>query len=101
MRVNRSTDGSSMTVSWTRLTIVQAGSFVTFVVTYAPFNSRRKRQSGATCTSSPCEVDGSQSSVMITGLESGTSYVVQVATMNGGGVVGISSQIMVSQGEPR
>ena len=38
---------------------------------------------------------------MITGLDPGTNYVVQVATMNGGGAVGISSQIMVSQGEPR
>ena len=90
-----------MTVSWTRLTIVQAGSFVTYIVAFESPNSRRKRQSGATCSISPCEVDGSQSSVMITGLDPGTSYFVQVATMNGGGAVGMSSQIMVSQGEPR
>ena len=89
-----------MTVSWTRLTIVQAGSFVIFVVTYAPSNSRHNRQSGATCTSSPCEVDGSQSSVIFTGLDPGTSYEVQVATMNGGGMMGMNSPSMVSQGEP-
>ena len=89
-----------MTVNWTHLTIIQAGSFVTFVVAYVPSNSRRNRQSGATCTSSPCEVDGSQSSVIITGLDPGSSYEVQVATKNGGGMMGLNSPSMVSQGEP-
>ena len=101
VRVNRSTDGSSMTVSWTRLTIVRAGSFVTYIVTFESQDSRRKRQSGATCSVSPCEVDGSLTSVMITGLEPGTSYDVRVATINGGGDMGMGSPVMVSQGEPR
>ena len=101
MRVNRNTDGSSMTVSWNPLTIVQAGSFVTFRVTYEPSNSRRKRQSGATCDESPCVVDGSQTSVSITGLDSGTDYNVGVTTVNGGGVAGASSPMMTSLGEPR
>ena len=90
-----------MTVSWTRLTIVQARSFVTYIVTFEEPNNRRKRQSGATCTSSPCQVDGSLTSVMITGLDPGTSYNVQVTTMNGGGDMGTGSPVMVSQGEPR
>ena len=38
---------------------------------------------------------------MISGLDPGTSYNVQVTTMNGGGDMGTGSPVMVSQGEPR
>ena len=50
--------------------------------------------------SSPCDVDGNQTNVMITGLDSGTDYSVGVTTVNGGGVPGTISPITTSQGEP-
>ena len=103
VRVSRSTDGRSMNVSWDPLTIVDAGSFVTFRVTFTAPNSRRKRQSVTTCAlsdSSPCDVDGSQTSVLITGLDSGTNYYVGVTTVNGLGMEGMISPITISPGEP-
>ena len=77
---------------------MEAGSFITFRVTFTIPNSRRKRQSGTTCDSSPCDVSGTQSSVLITGLDPDTNYSVGVTTVNGGGVAGITSPIITSEG---
>ena len=87
--VLRSDDGREILVSWTPLTLVEAKSLIQFYrVTFDPVSVSRKRQSGATCSQSPCDVPGAEISVMITGLDPSTSYVVQVFVVNGGGSEG-------------
>ena len=89
VRVVRSNDNTQMTVSWTPSTVVQARSLIQFYrVTYTPTAVGRKRQSGILCNQSPCDVPGTESSVMIIGLDPAINYGVQVAIVNGGGQPG-------------
>ena len=98
MSIQRS-DGREILVSWTPLTLVEAKSLIQFYrVSFDPMSSSRKRQSGTTCSQSPCDVPGTESSVLITGLDPSTSYVVQVAVVNGGGQRGPSAVVIA--GEP-
>ena len=101
MSIQRSSDGREILVSWTPLTLVEAKSLIQFYrVTYDdPVRGSHKRQSGTTCSQSPCDVPGTQSSVLITGLDPSTSYVVQVAVVNGGGQRGPSA-VVIAEGEP-
>ena len=73
--IQRSSDGREILVSWTPLTLVEAKSLIQFYrVTYDdPVRGSRKRQSGTTCSQSPCDVPGTESSVLITGLDPSTS----------------------------
>ena len=99
MTTVRSNDGREILVSWTPLTPVEAKSLIQFYrVTFDPVSGSRKRQSGATCSQSPCDVPGIDISVVIIGLDPGTSYTVQVSVVNGGGQQGTS--VMVIAGEP-
>ena len=96
----RSSDGKEILVSWTPLTLVEARSLIQFYrVTYDPRSVGRKRQSGTTCSQSPCDVPGTESSVLITELDPSTSYVLQVAVVNGGGQRGPST-VVIEGGEP-
>ena len=73
-----------MTVSWTPLSLVEARSLIQFYrVFYSPEGSRCKRQSETTCFQSPCDVPGTESSVLIIGLDPASSYSVRVAAVNG------------------
>ena len=96
----RSNDGTQMTVSWNPLTVLEARSLVRFYgVFYTPGGSSRKRQSETICIQSPCDVPGTESSVLIIGLNSGTNYTVIVATINGRGEQGIFSPIQIVKGD--
>ena len=98
MTTLRTDDGREILVSWTPLTLVEAKSLIQFYrVIFDPVS--RKRQSGATCSQSPCDVPGTEISVMITGLDPSTSYVVQVSVVNGGGQRGPSA-VVIAEGEP-
>ena len=100
VRIVRNDDGTQMTVSWTPLTVLEARSLIQFFrVFYTPGGSSRKRQSGTTCIQSPCDVSGTESSVLIIGLNSGTNYTVIVATINGRGEQGIFSPIQIVEGD--
>ena len=100
MTVLRSDDGREILVSWTPLTLVEAKSLIWFYrLTFDPVSVGRKRQTGATCSQSPCDVPGTEISVMITGLDPSTSYVVQVSVVNGGGQRG-PSVVVIAEGEP-
>ena len=92
----RSNDNTQVTVSWTPSTVVEARSLIRFYrVSYSPaIGGSRKRQSDTTCSQSPCDVPGTESSVLITGLDPAINYNVQVAIVNGGGQQGVSSPPM-------
>ena len=95
--IQRSSDGREISVSWTPLTLVEAKSLIQFYrVSFDPVSSSRKRQSRTTCSQSPCDVPGTQSSVLITGLDPSTSYVVQVAVVNEGGQRGPSAVVIAA-----
>ena len=99
MTIQRTRNGREILVSWTPLTLVEAKSLIQFYrVTFDPVSVSPKRQSGATCSQSPCDVLGTEISVMITGLDPSTSYVVQVSVVNGGGQRG-SSAVVIAEGE--
>ena len=69
-------------------------------MTYSSSGSgSRKRQSGTPCSQSPCDVPGTDSNVLITGLEPGISYAVRVAIVNGGGRQGSNSGAVTAVGE--
>ena len=71
-------NGTAMNVSWTRLSIVEAQSIaVSYVVSYSP-QSARKRQVRDI-------VPAIKSYVVISGLDPGTIYHVQVFAMNDNG----------------
>ena len=73
-----------MTVSWTPLTLAEARSLIRFYrVFYSPGGSSRKRQSETICFQTPCDVPGTENSVMVIGLDPTTSYSVSVAVVNG------------------
>ena len=78
--VDRSSDGTEMTVSWTPLTLEQARGFIQYEVIYNSVNGQRKRQE--TCSDSPCTVSSDRDSVEITGLDSGTAYETAVRAVN-------------------
>ena len=100
MTVLRSGDGREVLVSWTPLTLVEAKSLIQFYrVIFDPVSGSHKRQSGATCSQSPCDVPGTEISVVIIGLDPSTSYVVQVSVVNGGGQRGPSA-VVIAEGEP-
>ena len=76
-------NGTTMTVSWTPLTLVESRGIVDFYqVFFSNESSQRKQQNGNTCSSSPCEVPGDSNSVVITGLDSSVDYSVSVSAVN-------------------
>ena len=73
---------TAMNVSFTRLNVAEARSRnVTYTVTYSPVSSRKRREELSK------KVPGDQSHVIVTDLEPGTSYDVQVITSNSAGSV--------------
>ena len=94
------TSGVQMTVSWIPLTLIEARSLIQFYrVSYSPGGSSRKRQSETTCFQSPCDVPGTESSVLIIGLDPASSYSVRVATVNGQNQQGNFSETQTAQGK--
>ena len=91
-----------MTVSWTPLTLVEARSLIQFYrVFYSPSSERNssKRQSETTCTQSPCDVPGTERSVLILELDPGISYLVKVVAVNGQGQEGMRSEEQIVLGK--
>ena len=89
-----------MTVSWTPLTLKEARSLIQFYrVHYNPEGSSRKRQSETICTQSPCDVPGTENSVLVIGLDSTTSYSVRVAAVNRQDQQGELSETQTAQGK--
>ena len=89
-----------MTVSWTPLTLVEARSLIQFYrVFYSPGGSSRKRQSETICFQSPCDVPGTENSVLVMGLDSTISYSVSVAAVNGQDQQGELSETQTAPGK--
>ena len=89
-----------MTVSWIPLTLEEARSLVHFYrIFYSPGSSNRRRQSITTCFQSPCNVPGSESSVLIIGLDPSSSYSVMVVAVNGRDQEGEFSETIITQGQ--
>ncbi len=84
--VERSSDGSEMTVSWIPLSLVEARGFVQYyVITISGGGSGTKRQLGGGCTVSDgtCLAPAASDSLTVTGLDPSTGYGVTVAATNG------------------
>ena len=89
-----------MNVSWTPLSLVEARSLIQlYRVFYSPEGSRRKRQSENRCFQSPCDVPGTESSVLIDGLDPASSYSVRVADVNGQNQQGNFSDTQTTPGK--
>ena len=72
-------NGTAMNVSWTRLSIVEAQSIaVSYVVSYFPQNARKRQVRGIVLAAI-------KSYVVISGLDPGTIYRVEVFAMNDNG----------------
>ena len=79
---------------------MEAGSFIDiYRVSYSPTSSLRKRQSGTTCSQSPCNVPSTESGASIIGLDPAINYGVGVSTVNTEGQSGVTSDPLTSQGE--
>ncbi len=84
--MERSSDGSEMTVSWIPLSLVKARGFVQYyVITISGGGSGTKRQVGGGCTVSDgtCLAPAASDSLTVTGLNPRTGYVVMVAAASG------------------
>ena len=83
------------------MTLIEARSLIQFYrVFYSPGGSNRKRQSETTCFQSPCDVPGTESSVLIIGLDPASSYSVRVAVVNGQDQQGDFSETQITRGKP-
>ena len=81
-----------MVVSWTPLTLSEARGFITsYTVFYSPQVSRRKRQEPKTMQKT---VSGDVSRTTIDGLDSNTSYGVQVSANTKTGASALSEVIL-------
>ena len=97
--VDRSS-GTQMTVSWIPLTLEEARSLIQFYrIFYSPGSSNSKRQSTTTCFQSPCNVPGSERSVLIIGLDPSSSYSVTVVAVNGQDQEGEFSETIIARGK--
>ncbi len=89
--VERSSDGSNMTVSWIPLSLVKAQGFVQYyvinisVITISGGGSITKRELGGGCTvaNGTCLAPAASDSLTVTGLDPRTGYGVTVAAANG------------------
>ena len=85
----RSHDGTSIDVSWTPLTLIEARGFITgYVVSYSTGSGRRQQAD---------DVSIDASSATITELDPGTGYSVTVAGRTSAGV-GPASEPMHAEG---
>jgi len=83
------TSGSEINVSWTGPGLVEARGFVEYTLEYSPTTpTRTKRQTGHTCSGSPCTVPISRGSVLLTNLDAKETYLVTVRPMNEDGDMG-------------
>ena len=87
---------TTLRVSWQPLSLVKAHGHITYRVMVTPTTgSRRRRQATQgerVCTLlSPCEVPANESSVIVVGLDSDTSYSVTVMAVNSEGEDGPTS----------
>ncbi len=84
--VERSSDGSEVTVSWIPLSLVEAQGFVQYyVITISGGGGSTKIQLGGGCTVSDgtCLAPAASDSLTVTGLSPNTGYGVTVAAANG------------------
>ncbi len=84
--VERSSDGSEVTVSWMLLSLVKARGFVQYyAITISAGGSTAKRELGGGCTvaNGTCLAPAASNSLTVTGLDPRTGYVVTVAAANG------------------
>ena len=90
--ISTRSSGSTIMVTWNVPTLTEAMGFVTYTVTFEPSSgARRKRQSpSGQCSSSPCNpVPVEEGGVIITGVDPGTVYSLNVAPTNEENVNGI------------
>ena len=91
VRVER-LNSTAMNVSWTLLTLEEARGFViSYTVSYKKDEGMAKRT-----TESVVVPGGEQSSVVIGGLDPGSSYLVSVSASTSAGTGEMSEEIMVS-----